>query len=223
MADQAVRVIGAEVRAIRNSSSYSFLMLVEGEDEKTYTRIHSVSEDREALLDGLTARADTFGVMLRTPAGSLKKFKRGRNTPGYETTGIVRGWMVDRHERFGIQAWASMEIETKWGPSNVPVLIDEQPLKMIVDFANGAVGVVTNESGDEVETQEPLDLEEAWGLLVQDTVLNLSEKFPLRGVWPIKVGYHGKYELAPTARENASDEPAMDVAGGSQLPEVTAW
>jgi hypothetical protein len=182
-----------------------------------------VGTDREALLEGLAARANTFGVMLRTPVGSLKKFKRGRNTPGYETTGIVRGWMVDRHERFGVQAWASMEIETKWGPSNVQVLVDEQPLQVIVDFANEAVGVVTDENGNEVAAEEPLDLEEAWGLIVQETVLNLSEKFPLRGVWPIKVGYHGKYELAPAAREDASDEPAMDVAGGSELPEVTAW
>lgn len=197
--DCSVLVTGGEVRAIRGSSSYSLLLLVQ-HAEGVYTRIHSVSEDRAELEAYLHERRDKFGQEMATPLGSLKPLRWSRTTIGSTTTGVVRGWMVDFSAKFGIQAFVSMEIDTQWGPSNVPVLVDELPLSYL-------------------DTFEGENAEERVRNCVRVAIEDMSEVYPLKGVWPVKVGYHGKYVVSLPIADVA------DVAsgGGSQLPEITAW
>jgi hypothetical protein len=200
----SVMVLGAEVRAIRGSEAYSLLLLVDGgEGIGISTRIHSVNEDRDALQAYLSERSKKFGEVMLTPSHSLKRLQRRRFKPEDACNGVVRGWHMNFSPKFGVQAFVAMEIATQWGPSNVPVLVDELEMSALDIF--------------EGETEE-----ERRRACTRETIETLAEVYPLRSVYPLRVGYHGQHvlDLPPTA-----DSAVSDVAGGggSQLPEITSW
>lgn len=189
-----VLVIGAEVRRIRSSQNYVLLLTVE-QERKLFTCIHSVSADRDSRDAHLRSRTEKFGDPLQARSSTLKRLQRPRAVMGDTTTGIVSGWRVTRHRKHGIQAWAMMELGSETStPHSVPVLVDEEPL------------------GD-------MD-EEKWSEAVNGTIAALAQAFALRSVWPIRVGYHGKYvpDVPPDA-----DEPGVAAEGGGQLQAITAW
>jgi hypothetical protein len=198
----SVMVLGAEVRAIRGSEAYSLLLLVKPGEGIVSTRIHSVNENQDALERYLSERSKKFGEVMMTPSHSLKRLQRRRFKAGETCNGIARGWHLNFSPKFGVQAFVSMEIETQWGPSNVPVLVDE--LVSALDLFEG-------------ETEE-----ERRRACTRETIETLAEVYPLRSVYPLRVGYHGQHvlDLPPTA-----DSAVSDVAGGggSQLPEITSW
>jgi|SaaInlStandDraft_6_1057023.scaffolds.fasta_scaffold00043_16 hypothetical protein len=211
--DLSVLVVGAEVRAIRNTGEHMLALVVEDRSGKLHTCIHSTGE-LGALQGALTEKAQDptkFGSCMVAEYYRRKALHRHhRQTAGDETTGICRGWRVTYHKKHGIQLWAAAEITDKFGSSVVPALVQEIREENIEGVLQDLIGEEIPEDG-------------RWGILVRELIGNLSEVLPLGSVWPLKVGYHGKYVVNDQSPSESPDEPTLVGAGGSQLPEISTW
>ena len=188
-------ICGYDIRPVRGSELHLLVgHVLDLETLTVSTAIRMADHDPDNLERWVKDRQSKFGSYVnQAPTGKRINWKMS----GAETTAKVRGHSVTVDARFGVRAWAWMEMMGDRGQVvNVPVLIGE-------------------EKPEDMQPEGDQSINEMIQYAVHATMEHLMDLYPLRSIWPVRRAWHGRYE--PDLIPPAADEPTLDSGGGEEL------